>query len=129
MQIMEQPHVAISQKRRAFFVLARRYCGGPVLRTLSSLGAVTGLGVFWVAALKRDPRAPLYISPQALFYVSFFRDTTLAKRIKDPDTASGNLLFSKGVGGPPFQTLSIQLHDIGLFPFHNFSQSIHHGVH
>ena len=38
-------------QRRAFFV--------PVLRTLSSLEAVTGLGVFWVAALKRDPRAPL----------------------------------------------------------------------
>ncbi len=48
---MEQPHVAISPKRREFFV--------PVLRTLSSLGAVTGLGLFWVAALKRDPRAPL----------------------------------------------------------------------
>ncbi len=50
MQIMEQPHVAISHKRRVFFV--------PVLRTLSSLGAVTGLGVFWVAVLKRDPCTP-----------------------------------------------------------------------
>jgi hypothetical protein len=26
---------------------------------LSSLGAVTGLGVFWVVELKRDPHGPL----------------------------------------------------------------------
>jgi hypothetical protein len=37
-------------QRRAFLV--------PVHRTLSSLGAVTGLGVFWVVELKRDPHAP-----------------------------------------------------------------------
>ena len=30
----------------------------PVHRTLSTLGAVTGLGVFWVAELKRDPHTP-----------------------------------------------------------------------
>jgi hypothetical protein len=37
-------------QRRAFFV--------PVHRTLSSLGAVTGSGVFWVVEMKRDLRAP-----------------------------------------------------------------------
>ncbi len=37
-------------QRRAFLV--------PVHRTLSSLGAVTGLGVFWVLELKRDPHVP-----------------------------------------------------------------------
>ena len=37
-------------QRWSFFV--------PVRRTLSSLGAVTGLGAFWVAELKRDPHAP-----------------------------------------------------------------------
>jgi hypothetical protein len=37
-------------QRRAFLV--------PVHRTLSSLGAVTGLGVFWVVEMKRDPHAP-----------------------------------------------------------------------
>jgi hypothetical protein len=26
------------------------------------LGAVTGLGVFWVVELKRDPHAPFYTS-------------------------------------------------------------------
>jgi hypothetical protein len=31
----------------------------PVHRTLSTLGAVTGLGVFWVVELKRDPHGPL----------------------------------------------------------------------
>ena len=41
----------MSPQRETFFV--------PVRRTLSSLGAVTGLGVFWVAELKRDPHAPL----------------------------------------------------------------------
>ena len=67
---MEQPHVAIWQKRRAFFV--------PVLRTLSSLGAVTGLGVFWVAALKRDPRAPL---------MDLSSDTILCKLLSGHDTS------------------------------------------
>jgi len=33
----------------------RRVFPMPVHRTLSSLGAVTGLGVFWVVELKRDP--------------------------------------------------------------------------
>ncbi len=45
-------------QRRAFFV--------PVRRTLSSLGAVTGLGVFWVVELKRDPHAPFEAVQQVL---------------------------------------------------------------
>jgi hypothetical protein len=65
---MEQPHAVISQQRRSFFV--------PVLRTLSSLGAVTGLGVFWVPALKRDPHAPLNLHWE-LSNQSYFWDVTL----------------------------------------------------
>ncbi len=45
-------------QRRAFFV--------PVHRTLSSLGAVMGSGVFWVVELKRDPDAPLESVQQVL---------------------------------------------------------------
>jgi len=37
-------------QRREFLV--------PVRRTLSSLGAVIGSGVFWVAELEKDPHAP-----------------------------------------------------------------------
>ena len=66
---MEQPHVAIWQKRRAFFV--------PVLRTLSSLGAVTGLGVFWVAALKREPHAPIIDPFLDTLFMLFYWDTIL----------------------------------------------------
>jgi hypothetical protein len=45
-------------QRRAFLV--------PVHRTLSSLGAVTGLGIFWVVELKRDPHAPVESVQQVL---------------------------------------------------------------
>jgi hypothetical protein len=38
----------------------------PVHRTLSSLGAVTGLGVFWVVEMKRDPHVPFESVQQAL---------------------------------------------------------------
>jgi hypothetical protein len=48
MLVLEQLHNTISPQRRAFFVPACGYCGGPVRRALSALGAVTGLGVFWV---------------------------------------------------------------------------------
>ncbi len=65
MQVMEQPHVAISQQRRAFFV--------PVLRGLSTLGAVIGLCVFWVAEPeKRPPCPPLKLSPSLLYSSSFW---------------------------------------------------------
>jgi hypothetical protein len=47
---MEQPHRTKSPQRRVFFV--------PVRGALSALGAVTGLDVFWVAELKRDPLTP-----------------------------------------------------------------------
>jgi hypothetical protein len=47
---MEQPHRTKSPQRRTFFV--------PVRGALSVLGAVTGLAVFWVTELKRDPRTP-----------------------------------------------------------------------
>jgi hypothetical protein len=50
MQVMEQPHKTKSPQRRAFFV--------PVRGALSALGAITGLVVFWVTELKRDPLAP-----------------------------------------------------------------------
>ncbi len=46
------------QQRWAFLV--------PVHRTLPSLGAVTGLDVFWVAELKRDPHAPFELVKQVL---------------------------------------------------------------
>ena len=45
-------------QRRSFFV--------PVSRTLSSLGAVMGSGVFWVVKLKRDPHAPFESVQQVL---------------------------------------------------------------
>jgi hypothetical protein len=45
-------------QRRAFFVA--------VHRTLSSLGAVMGSGVFWVVELKRDPDAPFESVQQVL---------------------------------------------------------------
>ena len=45
-------------QRRAFLV--------PVHRTLSSLGAVTGSGFFWVLELKRDSHAPLESVQQVL---------------------------------------------------------------
>jgi hypothetical protein len=38
----------------------------PVHRTPSSLGAVTGLGVFWVVEMKRDPHAPFESVQQVL---------------------------------------------------------------
>jgi hypothetical protein len=47
---MEQPHRTKSPQRRTFFV--------PVRGALSALGAVTGLAVFWVTELKRDPLTP-----------------------------------------------------------------------
>jgi hypothetical protein len=50
MQVMEQPHRTKSPQRRAFFA--------PVRGALSALGAVTGLAVFWVTELKRNPLAP-----------------------------------------------------------------------
>jgi Raf kinase inhibitor-like YbhB/YbcL family protein len=48
----------MSPQRQAFLV--------PVHRTLSSLGAVTGLGVFWVVELKRDLHAPFQSMQQVL---------------------------------------------------------------
>ncbi len=54
----------MSPQRRGFFV--------PVHRTLSSLGAVTGLGVIWVVELKRDLHAPFESVQQVLFYSSYF---------------------------------------------------------
>jgi hypothetical protein len=58
-EVVERPHnfayyeaapQTMYPQRRAFFV--------PVHRTLSSLGAVTGSGVFWVVEMKRDPHVP-----------------------------------------------------------------------
>jgi hypothetical protein len=73
MQVMEQPHGAISPQRRAFFV--------PVLRGLSTLGAVIGLGVFWVAELKRDPRAPFKTVAET-FYRGYSWDKVLVTKKK-----------------------------------------------
>jgi hypothetical protein len=53
-------------QRHSLFLLSRRYCGGPVHRTLSCLGAVTGSGVFWVVELKRDPHVPFESIQQVL---------------------------------------------------------------
>jgi hypothetical protein len=73
MQVMEQPHGAISPQRRAFFV--------PVLRGLSTLGTAIGLGVFWVAELKGDPRAPFKTVAET-FYSSYFWDKALVTKKK-----------------------------------------------
>jgi hypothetical protein len=70
LHIMKQPHVAISLQQWTFLVLARRYCGGPVHQTLSSLGAVTGLDVFWVVELKRDPHTPFELGAADTYYSS-----------------------------------------------------------
>jgi hypothetical protein len=61
MHVLKQPHRTTSPQRQAFSVLIRRYCGGPVHRALSALGAVTGSGVFWVVEMKRDPLAPFEV--------------------------------------------------------------------
>jgi hypothetical protein len=59
MHVLKQPHRAILPQRRTSFV--------PVHRTLSALGAVKGLVVFWVTELKRDPLAPVLCFLKRIF--------------------------------------------------------------
>jgi hypothetical protein len=78
MHILKQPHRTTLPQQRAFFVLIRRYCGGPVHRALSALGAVTCSGVFWVAEMKRDPLAPFESSVGTfLFELLLGQDATV----------------------------------------------------
>jgi hypothetical protein len=99
MHVLKQPHRTTSPQRRAFFVLIRRYCGGPAHRALSALGAVTGSGVFWVAEMKRDPHAPFDSAVDALlFELLLGQDTSrfLSCRLFEGDPGEAASSFAIG---------------------------------